>query len=151
MPTKPMDPSTRRFIRRVLDAHHTMTLATSRADGWPQATTVAYAVDGMTLYFACDPDCQKVKNIRRSKKVSLAIDEGDGGDWAKLKGISMGATAEVLKAPADVRRAARILAKRFPAMGDMSEGVAFVKVTPKVVSVIDYAKGFGHTELVRAA
>jgi hypothetical protein len=26
---------------------------------------------------------------------------------------------------------------------------AFVKVTPKVISVLDYSKGFGHTDLVR--
>jgi hypothetical protein len=26
---------------------------------------------------------------------------------------------------------------------------AFVKATPKVISVLDYSKGFGHTDLVR--
>jgi hypothetical protein len=32
---------------------------------------------------------------------------------------------------------------------DGSAGTAFVKVTPKVISVLDYSKGFGHTDLVR--
>jgi hypothetical protein len=26
--------------------------------------------------------------------------------------------------------------------------LAFLKITPKVISVLDYTKGFGHTELV---
>jgi hypothetical protein len=30
------------------------------------------------------------------------------------------------------------------------EGVAFFQVTLEVISVLDYRKGFGHTELVRA-
>jgi hypothetical protein len=38
-------------------------------------------------------------------------------------------------------------------MADMSEedlaATAVVKVTPKVVSVIDYTKGFGHSDLVK--
>lgn len=29
------------------------------------------------------------------------------------------------------------------------KGTAFVRVTPKVISVLDYSKGFGHTDLVR--
>jgi hypothetical protein len=28
-----------------------MTIATLRADGWPQATTVGYVTEGLTLYF----------------------------------------------------------------------------------------------------
>jgi hypothetical protein len=35
-----------------------MTIATTRPDGWPQATTVGYANEGLTLYFLCGPDSQ---------------------------------------------------------------------------------------------
>lgn len=27
-------------------------------------------------------------------------------------------------------------------------GIAFLRITPKVISVLDYTKGFGHTQLV---
>jgi hypothetical protein len=32
----------------------------------------------------------------------------------------------------------------------MAHEVAFVRIQPQMVSVIDYSKGFGHTELVKA-
>jgi len=48
----------RQQIRRLLDQHRIMTVATLRPDGWPQATTVGYANDGLTLYFLCGLDSQ---------------------------------------------------------------------------------------------
>jgi hypothetical protein len=65
----------------------------------------------------------------------------------------MGARARVLSKPRDVKRALSLLARRFPDMNKLTEKdlalTAFVKVTPKVISVLDYSKGFGHTDLVR--
>jgi nitroimidazol reductase NimA-like FMN-containing flavoprotein (pyridoxamine 5'-phosphate oxidase superfamily) len=129
-----------------------MSLATQRADGYPQATTVGYANDGLDLYFCCDRAGQKVRNIRRTPKVSLTIDH-DTKRWSSIKGLSMGARARVLSKPRDVKRALSLLARRFPDMNKLTEKdlalTAFVKVTPKVISVLDYSKGFGHTDLVR--
>lgn len=38
-------------ILTLLDQHRIMTVATLRPDGWPQATTVGYVNEGLTLYF----------------------------------------------------------------------------------------------------
>ena len=38
-------------IQTLLDQHRIMTVATLRPDGWPQATTVGYVNEGLTLYF----------------------------------------------------------------------------------------------------
>ena len=147
-----MDRKIRKFILDVLRDHNIMSLATMRPDGYPQATTVAYANDGLTLYFACDRDSQKARNIRKCKKVSLTIDR-DCEDWSKIKGLSMAAAAEVLKETTAVERGLKLLDSKFPEMGEMSEedlaATAVVKVMPKVISVIDYRKGFGHTDLVK--
>lgn len=143
----------RKFILNLMKKHNVMRFATIRRDGYPQVTTVAYANDGLALYFACDRTSQKVRNLERSKKVSLTIDR-DCPDWNKIKGLSMAARAQVLTKPAEVRRGLRLLARKFPGMAEMSAedlaATAIVKVKPKVISVIDYAKGFGHTELVKA-
>jgi nitroimidazol reductase NimA-like FMN-containing flavoprotein (pyridoxamine 5'-phosphate oxidase superfamily) len=140
------------FILKLLKRHNIMSFATVRPDGFPQATTVGYANDGLDLYFCCDRTSQKVRNLRRSAKVSLTIDR-DYKDWTRIKGLSMGATARLLSKPADVTRAFNLLARKFPELRKMSKedlaGSAFVKVTPKVISVLDYSKGFGHTDLVR--
>jgi nitroimidazol reductase NimA-like FMN-containing flavoprotein (pyridoxamine 5'-phosphate oxidase superfamily) len=146
-----MDKVMQSFILDLMDRHHYLTLATLREDGYPQATTVGYANDGLNLYFCCDKTSQKVGNINWSNKVSLTIDDEED-DWNKIKGLSMGATARVLTDAGEIRHALDCLAARFPPMKNMSEqelaGVAFVQIAPKVVSVLNYEKGFGHTDLI---
>ncbi len=146
-----MNKATRQLILELMAEHNVMTLATVRPDGWPQATTVAYANDGLTLYFACGPDSQKVANIHQCDKVSATIDR-DNPDWNAIRGLSLGGSAEVLGDEEQVARAGRLLRAKFPEWAQMPEEeageIAFVKVTPKVISVLDYTRGFGHTELV---
>lgn len=149
MPTPELSAAQRTRIIDLMKRHNIMTIATVRKDGYPQATTVTYVNDGLTLYFGCDKTAQKVKNIKRSGKVSLTIDR-DYRDWNRIKGLSMAADAEVLTDRDEIRHAAALLAKKFPEWGTVPPGdVAFVKVVPKVISVLDYTKGFGHTDLVR--
>ena len=61
-------------IQALLDRHRIMTVATLRPDGWPQATTVGYANDGLSLYFLCGLDSQKAANLARDDRLSLTID-----------------------------------------------------------------------------
>ncbi len=147
-----MNRKTKAFILKQMKSHDTMTVATVRKDGWPQATTVVYANDGLDLYFVCDRDSQKARNIERCNKVSVTID-GETKDWGKTRGLSMAATAKQLKRPADVAAALKHLARKFPALADTGTGepseLAVIKLVPKIISVIDYRKGFGHTDLVR--
>src|SRR4030065_289508 len=136
--SRTMTPAMKRFILGQLKGHYNMSLATLRPDGYPQATTVGYANDGLTLYFACDRNGQKVRNLRRSPKVSLTINK-DTADWKKITGLSMGATAKVLERPADTKHALALLARKFKDMKDLSAEdfaeTAFVRVHPKGVSV----------------
>ena len=66
-----MDEEIRRKMLTRLDQHRTMTIATLRPDDWPQATTVGYANEGLTLYFLCGPNSQKAGNLARDDRVSL--------------------------------------------------------------------------------
>lgn len=147
-----MTPAEKRFILDQLKAHHNMSLATVRPDGYPQATTVAYAHDGLTIYFACDRNSQKARNLRRSSKVSITINK-DWAGWKKIQGLSIGARAKILERPADTRRALALLTRKFKDMKGLSaedlEATVFVRVQPKVISVLDYRRGFGWTKLVR--
>jgi general stress protein 26 len=145
-----MDQTLRKRILDLMKRHNIMTIATVRKDGYPQATTVTYVNDGLTLYFGCEKRAQKVKNIKRCGKVSLTIDR-DYRDWNRIRGLSMAADAEVLTDGDEVRQAAALLAKKFPQWGTVPpDDVRFVKVVPKVISILDYAQGFGHTDLMRA-
>jgi nitroimidazol reductase NimA-like FMN-containing flavoprotein (pyridoxamine 5'-phosphate oxidase superfamily) len=50
-----VDDTTRQKILTLLDQHRVMTIATLRPDGWPQATTVGYVNEGLTLLFPVRP------------------------------------------------------------------------------------------------
>ncbi len=146
-----MQKKIRSFIYEVMDHQADLTLATLRKDGWPQANTVSYAHDGLAIYFGTGKDSQKVKNIKHCDKVSLTINEDYQGDWNKIKGLSMAATASILKDKQEVQHAIDCIIKRFPAAADWAStedlaNMAYLKLTPSVISVLDYEQGFGHTE-----
>jgi nitroimidazol reductase NimA-like FMN-containing flavoprotein (pyridoxamine 5'-phosphate oxidase superfamily) len=96
-----MDEEIRRKILTLFDQHRIMTIATLRQDGWPQATTVGYGNDGLTLYFLCGLDSQKAANLARDDRVSLTIDH-DTPQVMEITGLSMAARAQVVGDPTEV-------------------------------------------------
>jgi nitroimidazol reductase NimA-like FMN-containing flavoprotein (pyridoxamine 5'-phosphate oxidase superfamily) len=150
-----MDEVIRTKILTLLDAHRNMTIATLRPDGWPQATTVGYANDGLALYFLCGLDSQKATNLARDNRVSLTIDD-DTPEVMEITGLSMAAHAEAVVDRAEAEKALRLLMLRYPEQKSLTlslpmptpENVRIFRVTPTVISVLDYSKGFGHTDLV---
>lgn len=147
-----MDQALRQKIISLLDSHRTMRVATLRPDGWPQTTTVGYSNDGLTLYFLCGKDSQKAANLARDDRVSLAIDE-DPAQVLEIKGLSMAARARRIPDGAEAQKALALLFSRYPAQEHMDftlptpADVALFRVEPMVISVLDYAQGFGHTDL----
>jgi nitroimidazol reductase NimA-like FMN-containing flavoprotein (pyridoxamine 5'-phosphate oxidase superfamily) len=155
---KQLDHSARQCILDILHGVRDMTLATVRPDGYPQATTVSYTNDGLTLYIGIGLDGQKAHNIQHNNKVSLTVTPAYP-DWNHIKGLSIGGIAEIVKDPEETRHAADCMVNRFPELKNLNAGSAslpwagaiFVKITPQVISVLDYEKGFGHTDLYAVA
>jgi len=96
-----MDEAIRNKILTLLDQHRIMTVATLRPDGWPQATTVGYANEGLTLYFLCGLESQKAVNLAHDDRVSLTIDH-DTTDLMAITGLSMAAHAQAVDAHTEV-------------------------------------------------
>jgi nitroimidazol reductase NimA-like FMN-containing flavoprotein (pyridoxamine 5'-phosphate oxidase superfamily) len=148
-----MDDAIRRKILELLDQHRIMTVATLRPDGWPQATTVGYANEGLTLYFLCGRDSQKAGNLARDDRLSLTIDH-DTPQVMAITGLSMAARAQPVTAPEEAAKVLRLLMQRYPEQTSFPlsmpkpEEVRIFRVTPEVISVLDYSKGFAHTDLV---
>jgi nitroimidazol reductase NimA-like FMN-containing flavoprotein (pyridoxamine 5'-phosphate oxidase superfamily) len=148
-----MDDEIRKKILTLLDQHRIMTIATLRPDGWPQATTVGYANEGLTLYFLCGPDSQKATNLARDNRVSLTIDH-DTPQVMDITGLSMAARTQVVVDSAEAEKALRMLMAKYPPQGSLPlpmptpADVRIFRVTPTVISILDYSKGFGHTDLV---
>ena len=149
-----MDAAMRSKIVALLDANRVMTIATLRPDGWPQATTVGYVNEGLTIYFLCGLDSQKATNIAHDDRVSLTVGN-DPDDIMRITGLSMAARAQPVLDLKEAGRIIGLLPSRYPTPTTplpfpmpTAEQVRIMRVQPTVVSVLDYSKGFGHTELV---
>jgi len=142
----------KRQIVDLLDQHRIMTIATNRPDGWPQATVVGYANDGLIIYCVVAHDSQKLANIKRDPRVSITI-ANDYPQPLQIKGLSMAARVEVSADPSERAHVAEILYKRYPEYKIMPPpdpaAMPLLRITPEIVSVLDYSKGFGHTDLVK--
>ena len=150
-----MDETIRQKIEALLDAHRIMTIATLRPDGWPQATTVGYVNEGLVLYFLCGLDSQKAANLAHDDRVSLTIDH-DTPDIMRITGLSMAARATPVLDRTEATRILGLLPGKYPEQATplpmpmpTADQVRIFRVEPVVISVLDYSKGFGHTDLVR--
>jgi hypothetical protein len=97
---------------------------------------------------------EKAANIARDNRVSLTIDR-DTDQVMEITGLSMAARCEPVLDHAEGERILRLLMKKYSAQKSLPlpmpkpEEVRLFRVTPVVISVLDYTKGFGHTDLVR--
>ena len=147
-----MDTALLATIESILETTADLTIATVRDDGYPQATTVSYASDGLKLYFGTSAQAQKARNLARNNKVSVTVNRPYAG-WEEIQGLSIGGVTDRVTDPAELGRVGQLMLKKFPQVmnylpPDAGE-MAIFRVTPVVISVLDYTKGFGHTDLVR--
>jgi general stress protein 26 len=138
-------------IVEILAGANDMTIATLRLDGYPQATTVNYVNDGVTIYFGTGAETQKARNIAACDKVSLTANL-PYKTWDEIRGLSMGGRAARLTDPREIAKVGRLILKKFPQGADFgpddATSIALFSISPEVVSVLDYRKGFGHAELI---
>ena len=150
-----MDSLMKQKIVALLEGHRIMRIATLRPDGWPQATTVGYVQEGLTLWFLCGLESQKAKNLALDNRVSITIDH-DTPDIMSITGLSMSARAHRVVDRAEAEKVIGMMPLKYPdappQMAAMQmptpEDVALFRVVPEIISVLDYTKGFAHTDLV---
>lgn len=155
----------KQVILQILDAHRVMTIATNRPDGWPQATIVGYVNDGLLLYCFISRNTQKHGNILRDRRVSIAIGH-DASQPLAIKGLSLAGTANPVTDQMEFDRVAELRLKRYPEYAALPvpvfrgddlariaprpapDGVVLLRIEPVIFSVVDYSKGFGHSDLI---
>jgi nitroimidazol reductase NimA-like FMN-containing flavoprotein (pyridoxamine 5'-phosphate oxidase superfamily) len=153
------------LILKLLDEHRVMTVATNRADGWPQATMVGYVNDGFMLYCFVARNCQKHANILRDPRVSITIGD-DARHPLDIRALSLAGRASVVDDEDERDYVAALRLRRFPEYGSPppplvrgaalsrvaprppSSGVVLLRIAPEIFSVLDYSKSFGHSDLV---
>jgi nitroimidazol reductase NimA-like FMN-containing flavoprotein (pyridoxamine 5'-phosphate oxidase superfamily) len=134
----------------ILDRNRLMAIATVRPDGWPQATMVGYANEGLLIYFVISRRSQKFANIARDDRVSLVIGR-DFHDAREIEGLSVAAHASEVTDPAQRERAYKLLIERRPEYGAFPKpdpaAAAVMRARCSIITVLDYSRGFGHADV----
>ena len=94
---------------------------------------------------------QKTNNIQKNNKVSIAINR-PYQTWNEIQGVSLAAHATRVLDAEEIDRVGNMILRKFPEaknfaneeMGDL----ALFRIDPIVISLLDYAMGFGHTECI---
>ena len=133
----------------ILDGRRIMALSTVRPDGWPQTTIVGYANVGLLLYFVISRSSQKFANLQLDDRVSIAVGE-EPSDMSLLQAFYSSAHAVEVADSVEREQAWRLLSQRHPnlqayALPDQSD-LAVMRARCEHVSIMDFTKGFGHTE-----
>ena len=135
----------------ILDQNNLMGIATNRPDGWPQATMVGYANDGLLLYFIISRASQKFANIARDDRVSIVVGR-NFEDPATIKSLSIAAHASEVTDPQQRKHAIDLLLGRHPGLRRLerppAEHSAIMRAYPAIVTILDYSKGFGHADVL---
>jgi len=150
------------LVLRLLEEHRVMTIATNRPDGWPHATMVGYVNDGFLLYSFVADNSQKYTNVLRDPRVSIAIGS-DATQPLEIKGLSLAGKASVVTDPGEFDYVSRLRLQRYPeyagpppASGEAerispqpdASSVVLLRIASEIISVLDYSKGFGHSDLI---
>lgn len=148
-----MDEEIRQTLLNLLHQHRIMTLATVLPNGWPQATVVGYVNEGLTIYFLCGLGSQLAANLARDGRVSLTIDH-DIQDLLETIGLSMAAHAQPVGDRVEAERVLQMFSRKYsgqiasPGPMPIPEDVRIFRVIPTLISILDYAGGVWHTDLV---
>jgi pyridoxine/pyridoxamine 5'-phosphate oxidase len=131
-----MEQALRDQVIDMMQAVNHMTLATIRADGFPQATTVTFANDGLNILFGCREHSQKAANLMRNQKVSAAISL-PFTTWDQIRALSIGGIAHRITDKSEAMAISRVLLQRSPESAEFAQyamvGVALFKIVPKVI------------------
>ncbi len=133
----------------ILNDNKIMTVATIRADGWPQATIVGYANEGFQLYFLIYRNSQKFANISKDNRIAITVGH-EPTELRDVKAVYAGCTVNEVTDLGEKSRAWTLLAERHPNLTDLAPPqtgeVATMVAHCKHVSVLDYSKGLGQSE-----
>lgn len=139
-----------RLILEILDENHLMSVATVRADGWPQVTIVNYLRRGHALYFVTARDSQKYANLIRDPRVSIAI---GGGEAGVTRGLSMAARATEVLDASQIKDINHLIGQRAKDKSfkphPLSNLVAVMELRPQIISVVDYSAPPGRRDLLQ--
>ena len=120
-----------------------MMLTSIGKDEYPHTVPIGYFREGGRIFMGCRDNTQKVVNIERNPKVSLALEDGD--TMQNIRGVLLRGEAQVVRAEDERLAISRLAAKlrgaperEWPVSA--SPGSVFIKLENFSVVSWDYSK-----------
>jgi|GEM_PF-360408 len=137
-------------IAQYLGSHPFINLATVTAEGAPLVHTVAFAADGATVYFGTRKDTRKAANMLVNPKVAYTADQDQYAGFVEITGVQMEGRAAVVSDPQAIAAADKLYKAKFGEAATITPSDMHIvfKVEPVRAYYLNYAKGFGHKDLV---
>jgi nitroimidazol reductase NimA-like FMN-containing flavoprotein (pyridoxamine 5'-phosphate oxidase superfamily) len=119
-----------------LQGRQILSLAAMSPSGAPHAATFVYVNDGLTIYFASQPDSRTAHYIRQNPSVAFTID-GYFADWTTVNRIQAAGECLSVTDSAEVARVAELFQQKFPTRAQPAPGSrAIFRITPTEVYFI---------------
>ena len=133
----------------ILNNYRMMAISTVRPDGWPQTTMVGYVNRGFEVFFLIFRSSQKYANLQHDDRVSIAI-APEPTRLEDLRAVYAGGHAREITAQRDREEVWRLLMQRDSNLDGFkipeATEAAFMRMTCKYISVLDFGQGIGHRE-----
>lgn len=144
----------RNKIKRILESHDLLRLATLDENGFPNVRSVDFANDfenESKVYFTTFSGTNKVKEIDNNNKVYIVIDKAANSieELAQIKYIRGTGIATKLDSPEEIQHAMGLLMKKYPFLKDLPGDPSMMnlfRIDLKEVKVTDNSLGFGHVD-----
>lgn len=148
-----LDCKSHELATKILSNSNELTLATIRKDGAPHASTVSFASNDLILYIAISTDSNKAHELSQDGRIGLTVN-APFVNWDQIQGMSMSGNATFVTDPTELALAGALLMRKLPAYAEIIlepgirpwPGMLFVRIIPLTISLLDYTRGFGHTE-----
>ena len=136
-------------VDEFLAKHSTLTLATTTADGLPQAAPLFFATgDDGSILFVSGAKSRHSLNIAANGKAAVVV-YGETWSWNEIAGVQMEGTVSAIPAGPEREAAWACYKAKFPFVVEFEDEVSrsnFYRFTPRWVRLIDNSVRFGYRE-----
>ena len=144
----------RNKIKKILESHDLLRLATLDENGFPNVRSVDFANDAedeSKIYFTTFKETNKVKELAKNNNVYIVVDKPANSieELAKIQYIRATGLATELNSPEEIQKAMELLMTKYPFLKDLPGDpsmMSLYRIDLKEVKVTDNSLGFGHVD-----
>ncbi|WFD11918.1 pyridoxamine 5'-phosphate oxidase family protein [Tepidibacter hydrothermalis] len=141
-------------IKKILESHELLRLATLDENGFPNVRSVDFAndiEDESKIYFTTFKETNKVKELANNNKVYIVVDKSANSieELAKIQYIRGTGVATELDSLEEIQKAMGLLMTKYPFLKDLPGDpsmMSLFRIDLKEVKVTDNSLGFGHVD-----